>query len=107
MLVRLAFAVATAIDPEILLLDEVLAAGDLAFMRKAKKRIEDLIDKARVMVLVTHDLGSLVRLCNRAIWLEKGEVRMMGDPLAVAQAYSHSMGRTFSEKDMKDDDDPE
>lgn len=100
MLVRLAFAIATAIDPEILLLDEILAAGDIAFQKKAKKRIQELINRARVMVLVTHDLASLVNLCNRAVWLEKGQVRMLGEPMAVAQAYSASMGRTFSESDV-------
>lgn len=107
MLVRLAFAISTAIDPEILLLDEVLSAGDINFQKKAQKRIEELINRARVMVFVTHDLNSLVRLCNRALWLEHGQVKMLGEPLAVAQAYSASMGRQFVLPETKDDDNPE
>ncbi len=107
MLVRLAFAISTAIDPEILLLDEVLSAGDINFQKKAQKRIEELINRARVMVLVTHDLGSLVRLCNKALWLEHGQIKMLGDPLAVAHAYSASMGRPFVPPEITNDDNPQ
>lgn len=91
MLVRLAFAVATAIDPEILLVDEVLSAGDAAFQKKARRRMEDMIDKARMIVMVSHDLTALAKFCNRMIWLDHGQIRMAGQTLDVLEAYSAAM----------------
>jgi ABC-type polysaccharide/polyol phosphate transport system ATPase subunit len=87
MLVRLAFSISTAIDPEILLVDEVLAAGDAAFQVKAKQRMNELINRARLIVLVSHDLGSLNSLCDRAIWLDGGTVRTEGPARAVTEQY--------------------
>ena len=87
MLVRLAFSVATAVEPEILLVDESLSAGDLAFQSKARKRIHQLCDKAELVVLVSHDLNAIRNLCNRVIWLDRGQLRMQGDPEEVVEAY--------------------
>jgi ABC-type polysaccharide/polyol phosphate transport system ATPase subunit len=87
MLVRLAFSIATSIEPEILLLDEVLGAGDLAFQDKAKRRMQELIHKARLMVLVSHDLTTLPRLCDRVLWLDHGRVRQVGPAQRVIDAY--------------------
>src|SRR5205823_2625893 len=70
MLVRLAFSIATAIQPEILLVDEVLSAGDLAFQDKARKRMNDMMSQAGIVVLVSHDLESLRSLCDRGIWFD-------------------------------------
>jgi ABC-type polysaccharide/polyol phosphate transport system ATPase subunit len=91
MKVRLAFSIATAIEPEILLVDEVLSVGDKAFQEKAAKRMRDMMAKARLMVLVSHDLLSIQRLCQRAIWMDHGRVMMEGDPKAVAEAYIRSV----------------
>jgi ABC-type polysaccharide/polyol phosphate transport system ATPase subunit len=91
MLVRLAFAVATAIDPEILLLDEVLSAGDLAFQKKCRRRMKEMIDKAHLIVMVSHDLQSLARFCNRAIWLDHGAIRMAAPTGEVVAAYTEAM----------------
>jgi ABC-type polysaccharide/polyol phosphate transport system ATPase subunit len=91
MLVRLAFAVATAIDPEILLVDEVLSAGDLAFQKKCRRRMEEMIARAHLIVMVSHDLEALVRFCNRAIWLDHGQIRMAGATSEVVAAYSEAM----------------
>jgi len=91
MLVRLAFSVATAIDPEILLVDEVLSAGDLAFQKKCRKRMEDMIAKAHLIVMVSHDLEALARFCNRAIWLDHGQIRLAGATGEVVSAYSEAM----------------
>lgn len=91
MLVRLAFSVATAIDPEILLVDEVLSAGDMAFQTKCRQRMEEMIAKARLIVMVSHDLGALQKFCNRAIWLDHGQIRMAGTTRAVLAAYSAAM----------------
>jgi lipopolysaccharide transport system ATP-binding protein len=89
--VRLAFAVATAIDPEILLVDEVLSAGDLAFQKKCRQRMEDMIAKAHLIVMVSHDLDALARFCNRAIWLDHGQIRLAGATSEVLAAYAEAM----------------
>src|SRR5262249_53061223 len=87
MLVRLAFSIATAIEPEILLVDEVLGAGDLAFQQKAQKRMREMMSRARVIVVVSHDLGALPRLCDTGVWLDQGRVRMVGPVDDVIDAY--------------------
>lgn len=87
MLVRLAFSIATTINPEILLIDEVLAAGDLAFQAKAQQRMREMLDRAGIVVLVSHDLESVRRLCERAVWLEQGRVQKDGPASEVVSAY--------------------
>lgn len=79
MLVRLAFAISTIVPGEILLLDEVIGAGDAAFMQKAKKRIMELIDHAEIMILASHDFNSLKTLCNRVLVLNHGEIIFDGE----------------------------
>ena len=91
MLVRLAFSIATAAEPEILLIDEVLGVGDLAFQQKARQRMEEMMKTARLMVVVTHDLTSLVRLCNRGIWMEQGTVRSSGSVEDVVDEYTREL----------------
>lgn len=91
MLIRLAFSVSTSIQPDILLLDEAIAAGDAAFLEKANKRMHDLMDSSRILVLVTHNMYSAVELCNRCIWLEKGEIVMDDSPQAVTSKYLECM----------------
>jgi ABC-type polysaccharide/polyol phosphate transport system ATPase subunit len=91
MMVRLAFAIATAIEPEILLIDEVLSVGDLAFQDKARQRMRDMMAKARLICLVSHDLGSITKLSQRAIWMDHGRVRQEGEPAAVVEAYTQSV----------------
>jgi lipopolysaccharide transport system ATP-binding protein len=91
MLVRLAFSVATAIEPEILIVDEVLSAGDCAFQAKARQRMQALISRAQAVVAVSHDLASIAQLCNRVIWLDHGRVRMAGETREVIDAYQRCM----------------
>ena len=79
MLVRLAFSISTAVGGEILLLDEILGAGDLAFMRKAKQRIDSLVKGANILVLATHDFASLRALCSRLLLFEHGRIVYDGD----------------------------
>ena len=84
MLVRLAFSVATAIEPEILIVDEVLSAGDISFQAKAQQRMQSLISHAQIaVVMVSHDLDSLRPLCSRVLWLDHGRVRMLGPTAEV------------------------
>jgi ABC-type polysaccharide/polyol phosphate transport system ATPase subunit len=94
MVVRLAFSIATAIEPEILLVDEVLSVGDLAFQHKARQRMRDMMDKAHLMVVVSHDLESLPYMCNRAVWMDHGRIRMMGSCTEVIAAYRSSVGHS-------------
>lgn len=89
MRVRLAFSIATAIDPEILLVDEVLSAGDLAFQGKAHQRMREMMAKAQIMIMVSHDLEAARSVCNQVLWLEHGTIRMLGDANQVIDAYQH------------------
>lgn len=91
MLVRLAFAISTMVDGDILLLDEILGAGDAAFMTKAKNRIMHLIKNAKILVFVSHDLESVKELCNRVIWMDHGNVVMDGTNNEVISEYLKSL----------------
>jgi lipopolysaccharide transport system ATP-binding protein len=87
MVMRLAFAIATSSNPEILLVDEVFSAGDLAFQHKAQQRMRDFLRRAKIVVMVGHNLDFLKDFCTRILWLDQGSVRMDGPPRMVAQAY--------------------
>ncbi len=87
MYVRLGFAVAIHTDPEILLVDEVLAVGDEAFAHKCLRRIEEFLARGRTLVMVSHSLPLIESVCDRAIWLEKGTLRSSGHPRRVVDAY--------------------
>lgn len=87
MYMRLAFAVAINIEPDILLVDEVLAVGDASFQRKCLNRIKQLKGANKTIVLVTHDHGVVERMCDRAIWLHQGKVRLDGRPKDVVNNY--------------------
>lgn len=91
MLIRLAFAVSTSLSGEILLLDEVIAAGDAGFMEKARKRMLELIDKAEIMVFVTHDLETAEEVCNRVIMLDHGRIVADGLPKETIRFYKKKM----------------
>ena len=84
---RLGFSIATAIDPDILLLDEVLATGDAAFREKSKARVIELVRAAKAVVLVTHDMDWVREYCNRALLLEKGQVVSEGRPDEVVTLH--------------------
>jgi ABC-type polysaccharide/polyol phosphate transport system ATPase subunit len=91
---RLGFAIATSVDPDILLLDEVLATGDAEFRAKSKARVIELVNAAKGIVLVTHDMAWVEEYCNRAILLEKGRVVIEGDPAEVVRTHiEHSAAR--------------
>ncbi|KVU36018.1 ABC transporter [Burkholderia ubonensis] len=87
MYMKLAFAIATAVHPEILILDEVFAGGDASFIAKAKQRMTEFIDKASIMVCVSHDMDLLKTLCNRVVWLDHGQVKADGDPDEIITQY--------------------
>jgi ABC-type polysaccharide/polyol phosphate transport system ATPase subunit len=87
MYMRLAFSLATAMHPDILVLDEIFAGGDAQFMAKAKARMHDLIDKANIMVMVSHDHLLVQSLCNRVLWLDHGRLIADGDPEKIVNDY--------------------
>ncbi|MPV70523.1 MULTISPECIES: ABC transporter ATP-binding protein [Burkholderia] len=87
MKVRLAFAVSTAVDAEILLLDEVMGVGDASFMHKAEARLADLHSRAEVVVLAMHSNSEIRKVCNKVLWMERGGVRAFGPTEEVVSAY--------------------
>jgi len=93
MYVRLGFAVAAHLDPDILLVDEVLAVGDLSFQRKCLNRMSDVAQAGRTVLFVSHQMTAIRRLCNRTIWLEAGRVKDFGSTGEVVARYeSESLG---------------
>lgn len=96
MQVRLAFSIAIQAEGDILLLDEVLAVGDEAFQRKCFNYFEELKRKKKTVILVTHDMGSVERFCNKAIFIEDGELKLVGKPHKVAAAYSKSNDESYN-----------
>jgi len=84
---RLGFAIATAITPDILLLDEVLGTGDQTFRARSQARIRELVGKAKAIVLVTHDLTYVTEFCNRAILIERGQIIREGEPEEIVALY--------------------
>ncbi|MFM7535919.1 MAG: ABC transporter ATP-binding protein [Acidimicrobiales bacterium] len=91
MYAKLGFAVAINVDPEVLVIDEVLAVGDAAFQQKCAEKFSELRGSGRTIVLVTHDLGSVRALCDRAVWLRAGHVVADGDPYQIVNAYADEM----------------
>jgi lipopolysaccharide transport system ATP-binding protein len=96
---RLMFAAATAIKPDILIVDEMLGAGDAYFVAKSKTRVENMISGGCTMLLVSHSMQQVLELCDRVMWLEHGAIRMQGDPLEVVKAYEQAQhGRVSAQK---------
>ena len=87
MYMRLAFTIATSIAPDILIMDEMIGAGDAAFIEKAKIRSMELIEKTKIMVISSHDMNIMRDICTRGIWMEKGKIRMDDEINTVIEAY--------------------
>jgi len=92
MFIRLAFSVSTAINPEILLLDEVMGAGDVQFANKAKRRMHEFMEQGKILVFSSHSLDMLEAFCERVIWLRKGEIVLDGDAKGVLAEYQRTEG---------------
>ena len=93
MRLRLAFAISTAIKPDILVIDEIFGGGDAAFMKKAEQRMVDLIEKSKVLFLASHSFELIERFCNKAIWLDQGEIKCVGDVKPTHDAYLETVDR--------------
>src|SRR5208337_793089 len=91
MYVRLAFAVAAHLEPEILLVDEVLAVGDIKFQRKCIGKMGDVARAGRTIILVSHQLNQIRRLCQRVAWIDNGALRKIGDTHEVVSSYESAM----------------
>ena len=88
MVSRIAFAIATAVKPDILIADEILSVGDFRFQEKCMNRIQGLMEKGATILLVSHNVDQVRSICNRALWIEKGELKIIGSVDKVCDAYS-------------------
>ena len=88
---RLGFAIATVQKPDILIVDEVLAVGDFSFQQKCKERMENLLSNGTTLLFVSHSIEQVKELCSKAIWIDNGEVRAIGETHSVSQEYISSM----------------
>ena len=87
MITRLAFSIATVVKPDILIVDEILSVGDAAFQKKSKNRMMKLMSGGTTVLLVSHSAEQITEMCSRAIWLEKGTMKMIGPAADVCRAY--------------------
>lgn len=87
MVARLAFAIATITKPDILIVDEILAVGDFLFQQKCEKRIREMMDRGTTVIIVSHTIEQIERLCKHVLWLERGNMKMLGDTKTVCDAY--------------------
>lgn len=91
MVARLAFAISTIVIPDILIVDEILSVGDMAFQRKSYKRMLELMEGGTTVVYVSHDIDSIKKLCNRVMWLEKGNVKCIGEAGEITDMFVKSL----------------
>ena len=103
MQMRLAFAVAAHLDPEVLIVDEVLAVGDAAFQQKCLGKVGEVTKSGRTVLLVSHQLNQVRRLCNRVVWLDGGRVRQIGHTAEVVTAYEGALSTLRTEGDSRND----
>jgi ABC-type polysaccharide/polyol phosphate transport system ATPase subunit len=104
MVARLAFAIATAVEAQVLLLDEVLSVGDEEFKHRCLERIEGFRHKGVTILFVSHDLEAVGRLCDRAIWLHHGRVRGIGRAKEIIDRYLASVGMPEGDDDLRSDE---
>ena len=88
---RLGFAIATMVKPDILIVDEILAVGDYKFRQKCEKRMKELLSGGTTLLYVSHSIDEVKRLCDHAVWIDKGEIRLQGDVKEVCDAYIAEM----------------
>ena len=89
MLMRLAFSIATVVEPEILIVDEILAVGDEGFQAKSKARMMELMSGGTTVLFVSHSLKQIEEMCDRVLWLDEHRVRKIGDTAEICSSYEH------------------
>lgn len=90
MVARIGFAIATMTRPDILIVDEILSVGDFHFQEKCENRINELMEGDTTVIIVSHSIEQIERLCRHCLWLDKGEIKMIGDKQTVCDAYKNS-----------------
>ena len=90
MVARIGFAIATVTTPDILIVDEILAVGDFLFQQKCEDRINKMMNDDTTVIIVSHSIEQIERLCKHCMWLEKGKIKMIGDAKTVCEAYRHT-----------------
>jgi ABC-2 type transport system ATP-binding protein len=93
MYVRLGFSVAINVEPDILLVDEVLAVGDESFQAKCAEKFAEFREQGRTVVIVSHALGTLAKMCDRAAWIQHGDLKSVGKPDDVIEQYRDNPSR--------------
>lgn len=106
MYMRLAFSIAAHLEPEVLIVDEVLAVGDAAFQKRSISKMRVAGESGRTVLFVSHDMHSIARLCRRVIWLENGEIKSDGEATAVIAEYLGELSRTGAERVWDGDEAP-
>ena len=91
MMMRLAFSIATLVEPEILIVDEILSVGDAHFSNKSINKMKNMMSGGTTVLMVSHSLKQIKELCNRVIWIEKGKVKMDGNPLDICEQYENEL----------------
>ena len=91
MMMRLAFSIATVVNPEILIVDEILSVGDASFQEKSRARMLELMSGGTTVFFVSHDITQIETMCNRVVWLQDGRIKMVGNTAAVCEAYSNGI----------------
>ena len=91
MVTRLAFSIATIVDPEILTVDEILSVGDIAFQQKSENKMKSMIKGGTTVLFVSHSVNQIKSLCDRVVWLENGSVKKIGDPKTICDEYEEYM----------------
>lgn len=92
MVARVGFAIATITKPDILIVDEILSVGDFLFQEKCEKRISDMMSGGTTVIIVSHSIEQIKRLCDRVAWIEKGKIKMMGEAEEICNLYASSAG---------------
>ena len=103
MFVRLAFALSVAVDPEILIVDEALSVGDIFFQSKCYKRMDELKEKGTTIIMVTHDLGAVIKYCDKTLVLNSGKQIAIGNPHDMVDTYKKILAGRFNVSDLTDD----
>jgi lipopolysaccharide transport system ATP-binding protein len=104
MMMRVAFAVAISVEPDVLIIDEALSVGDILFQQKCSRRLHELISRGITLLVVTHDLSFVLNMCQRAVWLDQGRIRYLGEAGACVREYIAAMAAISGNAAMPSDD---
>jgi ABC-type polysaccharide/polyol phosphate transport system ATPase subunit len=103
MFLRLAFAISTSIEPEIVIMDEMISAGDAQFIEKAKRRLREVVNKANILALASHQMTVIQGICNKVVWLDHGKIKEFGPTDRVVEAYNRFHGDVEAEQTNADE----